>query len=170
MTGILVRINCFLHGPLEQLESVVPTLNFVGGHDFLGIDDCFGRVSAHRWLDALDQDPPEFDVGDIDKEDYSERTLLHITCQKRWPNATRRLLDMGADINTGASTVYGHLPIHYAAANGSRLICEMLLAHKDEFNINHTDITGFTPYDYALRSGNTDVAELLSEYGGVDHK
>jgi ankyrin repeat protein len=166
----------FLHGPLEQLDAVAPTLGLGEwwySDRYIG-RDCFDRFPAHRWLDLLDQDPSDDDWSTIlmrdtririDAQDYFGRTLLHITCQKRWPKVTRLLLDMGAD--PGMATKFSSFPIHYAAANGSKLICEMLLAHKDKFNIHGTDANGLTAHDYAIRNGCTEVAELLSEHHGV---
>jgi hypothetical protein len=175
--GMEVPLGRVLCGPLEQLESMVPTLRSRGAHVLYYGEDCFNRHGAHRWLDSVDQDLSDDDwpttlmrygtrtMEHLNEQDWFGRTPLHITCQKRWPRATRLLLDMGAD--PSKSTKFSSFPIHYAAANGSKLICEMLLAHKVKFNIHGTDSNGLTARDYAIGNGCTEVAKLLFEYCGI---
>jgi hypothetical protein len=170
---ISTKLRHFLNGLLKQLGLVVPNLRDFEAHDLHDLydgKDCFDRLPAHQWLEMLDQDPsnevwPTISMENINEQDWFGRTVLHISCQKRWHRATRLLLNIGA--NPGKSTKFSSLPIHYAAANGSKLICGMLLAHQDKFDIHGTDSNGLTAHDYAIRNGCPEVAELLSEYRDI---
>jgi hypothetical protein len=71
------------------------------------------------------------------------------------------LLEQGA--NPRIATGYRSLPLHYAAAHGSRQICELLSPYHYTFDIHEKDNAGHSALAYALSFGNTSVIELLSE-------
>ena len=84
--------------------------------------DCLGRSTLLQCLDevvgcpkdddliVLRRNPPHFD---LDLQDLLGRTALHIACEKGWTLFVEVLLELGAD--PGVVTVFGHLPLHYAA-------------------------------------------------------
>ncbi|KAI4950552.1 hypothetical protein J4E91_004437 [Alternaria rosae] len=95
-----------------------------------------------------------------DSQDILGRTALLIACQEEWEEAVVRLLEEKAD--PGLSTIYGSLPLHYAAATGSLEICKLLLMHKTEFDIKAADNASNTALDWAKEKGHYEVVELLS--------
>jgi ankyrin repeat protein len=135
--------------------------------------DTLGRTAAHEWLDSvqsylgrepsLDGFKQKINLGlqDRDLQDFLGRGLLHIACQKRWYSGIAWLLEQGA--NPGTVTGYGSLPIHYAAAHGSRAICKLLLSHRHKFDIDTKDNAGLSARDYATIGEYADIVELLSE-------
>jgi ankyrin repeat protein len=142
--------------------------------------DPLGRTAAHQWLDVVKPHHSNefwlddfkkmihFEVQDLDERDFLGRTLLHIACQQRWYCGIAWLLEQGA--SPGTITRCRSLPLHYAAAQGSRPICELLLSKQYKSDIHAADNAGLSALDYATRFENTSVIELLSEYpiGGKD--
>jgi hypothetical protein len=131
------------------------------------LNDCLGRSMLHMYMDfMLDWNCYEdygfnIDTSELkDGQDILGRTALVIACQAEWEDAVELLLEEQAD--PGLATMYGSLPLHYAAANGSYDICEQLLSHKTRFDIKAKDFKGMTALDWAKEKGNEDVVELLS--------
>jgi hypothetical protein len=136
------------------------------------VQDCLGRTHAHRCLDVFskydvlsDWDPQlllRVRESDLDHQDILGRTLLHIACQLDWVEGVEKLLALGA--KPGLATIYGSLPIHYAAALGSLDICHNLLAYKMSFDASAKDCNGETAFSYAVTHGHREVQELLKTY------
>ena len=104
-----------------------------------------------------------------DKQDILGRTALLIACQKEWKEAVKWLLEEEADPEI--TTIYGSLPLHYAAANDSIEICKLLLAHKARFDMKAVDCIEKTALDYAKAKGYQEVVDLLSaEYAAADRE
>ena len=130
--------------------------------------DCLGRTALHQSMDAL-YDRSEkvpghlcaaFSKGDINAQDILGRTLLHIACEQNSMDAVQHLLSNGA--NPALTTVYGSLPIHYAAARGSLGICKLLLSHLVlGYDINEAVLEGNTALYYAVNSKNEGLVEFL---------
>lgn len=135
--------------------------------------DALGRNVAHQFLDIME---PTFDKtgwldtfkkfltseeGGVDDEDFLGRTLLHIACQRRWHAGTAWLLQRGA--NPCAITAYGSLPIHYAAAAGSRSIVKLLLTYESNFHRLQKDSAGVSALRYAIAYSHEAVAKLLGD-------
>jgi hypothetical protein len=154
----------FYQGTLEEGLDVTPT-----GYS----RDSIGRTAAHQWLDVMEPNHASAvwledfktmtasGATDLDSQDFLGRTLLHITCQQQSYLGTAWLLEKGA--NPGIATGYGHLPLHYAAANGSEPICRLLLTYRHLFNVDELDCTGLTAIDYATASKNRHLIAFFSE-------
>ncbi|KAH6875409.1 ankyrin repeat-containing domain protein [Alternaria rosae] len=138
-------------------------------HDWVeDLNDCLERSHLHFYMDwaangSLIKDEFYFYKGLSelkDSQDILGRTALLIACQEEWEEAVVRLLEEKAD--PGLSTIYGSLPLHYAAATGSLEICKLLLMHKTEFDIKAADNASNTALDWAKEKGHYEVVELLS--------
>lgn len=138
------------------------------------LSDCLGRSQLHLRMDHSDL----LELKDIlgtglhisklkDSQDILGRTALFIACQRDWGDGVRFLLEEEAD--PALATIYGSLPLHYAAAEGSIDICQLLLSHKTKFDIKAMDSAGKTALDYARDKKHQDVTDLLSaEYVVAD--
>jgi len=131
--------------------------------------DCLERSQLHMCMD----DPGYHGLDDLniselkDRQDMLGRTPLLIACREGWYEDIEILLEEEAD--PGLTTIYGSLPLHYAAAKGSVHICEQLLAHKARFDIQAKDCVGKTALDYAREKKRQGVVDLLSaEYAVAD--
>lgn len=132
------------------------------------LNDCLGRSFLHFYMDwaAYGNVPKDefcFDEQSSelkDSQDILGRTALLIACEEEWEEAVERLLEEKAD--PGLSSIYGSLPLHYAAATGSLEICKLLLMHKKKFDIKAVDNAGNTALDWAKEKGHYEVVELLS--------
>ncbi|KAJ1482802.1 ankyrin repeat-containing domain protein [Baffinella frigidus] len=86
-------------------------------------------------------------------------TVLHLAVKRGHLEAAKVLLEAGAVVHKASTTDDETSPLHAAAGAGNAPMVALLLSHgarvakKDEF--------GDTPYDIALRSKHTKVAELL---------
>ena len=134
--------------------------------------DCLERVELHFYMDGVvdhrdrnncSDEPFEFE-GDLsaqkDRQDILGRTALLIACREQWKDAVVRLLEEEAD--PGLATIYGSLPLHYAALNGSIDICKQLLERKTKFDLEAKDCLGKTALDWARKKNHQDVVNLLS--------
>ncbi|KAF2868351.1 ankyrin repeat-containing domain protein [Massariosphaeria phaeospora] len=143
--------------------------------------DCLGRSRLHRGLGsryAAEKYIHGYNqlvalvrmnvhIGDVDIKDILGRTALHLACQRDNTQLAQILLCAGAD--WAVETVFGALPLHYAAAAGSVQMCkELIRAAKDSDNHDHRDNAGYTPLRYAVRNGHVEIAKLLLATGKVD--
>jgi hypothetical protein len=140
------------------------------------LKDCLERSRLHLCMDDEGSDQlqemlrSDHDVLTLkDKQDILGRTILLIACQQGWDECVEIFLEQQAD--PGLATVYGSLPLHYAAATGSIDICKQLLAHKTRFDIKAKDFMGKTALDWAEEKRHQDVVDLLSaEYAAADRE
>ena len=138
------------------------------------LNDSLARSPLHMWMDDDDGyrnaglNGFSHDVSSLkNMQDILGRTALTMACQERWKDAVEWLLKENAD--PGLATIYGSLPLHYAAVKGSFNICEQLLAHKTRFDIKAKDCMYKTALDYAREKEHQDVVYLLSaEYAAAD--
>jgi hypothetical protein len=142
----------------------------------LGTLDCLGRTYLHRYLDCKPLRSgtssgkettsslgfylsiAKFSQADINQSDIFGRTALHVACQKNQEYMAKTLLESGA--NPTAATVCGLQPLHFAAANGSKPICRLLIAFKAE--VNALDKLLQTPMNYAKANNCKESIEFLS--------
>ncbi|CAO2658783.1 Nn.00g065060.m01.CDS01 [Neocucurbitaria sp. VM-36] len=141
------------------------------------LSDCLQRTPVHQWLDAVTHTLTDTDtqilqqsitMTDLNQQDVLGRSLLHIACQKAWTGGVKALLHIGADPKL--PTCYGHLPLHYAAANGSSYICKLLLdAYNGEYDLGRLDCHGNSALYYSIASKDrATIKLLLSEPHKID--
>jgi hypothetical protein len=135
--------------------------------------DCLRRTPLHRLLDGTQPETiayvswklscNELSIDEWNSQDVLERTPLHILCQ--FPDNSNldrlmpKVLEVGA--NPGLETIYGSLPLHYAAASGSVERCKYLMEY--EFKIGAEDNGQRTALDYAIIKKHEDVVDLLTD-------
>ena len=100
---------------------------------------------------------------DVNMQDHSGRTALHIAASMSDWELIYFLLQRGADINVKES-VKGQTPLHIAASLGSphRLI---LLLHETSVDVNLQDNEGDTALHIAVKEGKFDAAGSLMAAG-----
>jgi hypothetical protein len=131
--------------------------------------DLLGRSVGHQLMDQLPYQraryivPKDFQFLEVESlnqvQDRLGRTLLHLLCQKGSYECVEMGLQTGAD--PSATTIYGHLPMHYAAQRGDDHICLLLLKYKTEFDVRQKDDFGHTACLYAATEGHWRVVSLL---------
>jgi uncharacterized protein len=95
-------------------------------------------------------------------------TALHYAAYFDGPEATRLLLDHGADleaVSTNEEFAAQARPLHSAVAAGRPDVVEALLEAGADPNARQHG--GFTPLMAAEQTGDLDLAELLIRYGAV---
>jgi ankyrin repeat protein len=95
-------------------------------------------------------------------------TALHYAAYFDGPEATRVLLDHGADleaVSTNEEFAPQARPLHSAVAAGRADVVEALLEAGADPNARQHG--GFTPLMAAEQTGDLDLAELLIRYGAV---
>jgi hypothetical protein len=172
VTTVIRSLELFFRGYVDELTSTDHQGHLTGyeGCNFRA-RDCLGRNAAHQWLDAMRptldneewldafKEHVTLQDGGIDDQDFLGRTLLHIACQHRWHAGAFWLLQHGA--NVSALTAYGSLPIHYAAAAGSRNVVKLLLPYETNFHRLQKDSAGVSALRYAITLQQESVGKLL---------
>jgi hypothetical protein len=127
--------------------------------------DFLGRTVSHQLVDLGEKVCStwleDFIESPCQVQDRLGRTLLHLLCQKGSYECVERSLQIGAD--PSATTIYGHLPLHYAAQRGDYDMCNLLLRYKEKFDIEQEDEFGRTAYDYASVEDHRHVKLLLKD-------
>jgi ankyrin repeat protein len=114
-----------------------------------------------RLAELLGEDPALAETRSDD-----DFTALHYAAFFDGPDAARRLLEHGADVNAFADNELGVHPLNSAAAAGRRDVAAILLEHGADPNAQTG--RGFTPLDAARENGDDDLAELLRSHGARD--
>ena len=134
--------------------------------------DFLGRTIVHQLIDSPNfwndcpndlECEPFINAKSVQIQDRLGRTMLHLLCQKGAYYCIKEVLETGAD--PSATTIFGHLPLHYAAQRGDLDICELLLEYEELFDIDQKDNLGGTAIVYATRERHTGVEELLIKFG-----
>jgi hypothetical protein len=135
---------------------------WVSGGGLVDWHDCLGRSSAQQAFDAISdykkKGTARLDIpcpdNLVNHQDILGRSLLHMACECGSPEYIQELLAAGAD--RSLKTIYGSLPIHFAAASGSLGLCQMLIHMSLEpiFHapINESDSQGNTALYYVRTS------------------
>ncbi|PSN60204.1 ankyrin [Corynespora cassiicola Philippines] len=129
--------------------------------------DFLGRSFLHVTLDEFEMYQPfeDYLVDYLEEypliktKDIIGQLPLHIACQEKLEAVVKELVGFG-EVNK--KTVYGMTALHYAAANNSGAICELLLELPD-LDVNSLDKTGNTPLGHAARKGHKSIVRLLLE-------
>ena len=111
-----------------------------------------GRVERLREL--LDGEP-----GLATARSSDDFTALHYAAFFDGPEATRLLLERGADANAFADNELGVHPLNSAAAAGRTDVARVLLEHGADPTAETKG--GFTPLDAAKANGDAELVELL---------
>ena len=139
--------------------------------------DCLGRTWLHQYLDSFDplndKCPDDEVLARIphlvarNSADILGRTVLHIACGKGSTESMDQMVEklLAAGAVSNQRTACGSLPLHYAAAIGSRRICKMLL-RTSNCAVNDLDNLGLSALYYAVRHSHLDVVELLLSQEG----
>ena len=86
-------------------------------------------------------------------------TALHFAAFFRQPEATRLMVERGADLEAVASTFGDVTPLHSACASGERESARILLEAGADPNVRQQG--GFTPLHAAAQNGDEELARLL---------
>ncbi|KAG8425858.1 hypothetical protein J3459_008649 [Metarhizium acridum] len=113
----------------------------------------------HRNIEAIDRlmkrEKENFFYGTVDHEG---RLPFHIAAS-RGGRLIRWLIASSAD-HVLDRDFQGRHTMHFAAASGSYLVCEMSLAKYKEA-LKDNDCDGWTPLNWACRQGKLEIIELL---------
>jgi ankyrin repeat protein len=134
---------------VERLISLDPELDFFEAA-------ALGRVDRLRKL--LDADPELVRARSVD-----DGTALHFAAFFRQPEATRLLVERGADLEAVSPTFGDVTPLHSACASGERESARILLEAGADPNVRQQG--GFTPLHAAAQNGDEELARLLLDRG-----
>jgi ankyrin repeat protein len=115
-----------------------------------------GRVDRLREL--LDASPELAQAWSPDRA-----TALHFAAFFRQPEATRLLVERGADLEAVSPTFGDVTPLHSACASGERESARILLEAGADPNVRQRD--SFTPLHAAAQHGDEELARLLLARG-----
>lgn len=115
-----------------------------------------GRVERLR--DLLDADPDLVRAWSPDRA-----TALHFAAFFRQPEATRLLVDRGAELEAVSPTFGDVTPLHSACASGERESARILLEAGADPNARQQ--SGFVPLHAAAQNGDEQLAQLLLARG-----
>ena len=90
-------------------------------------------------------------------------TALHLAAFFGKVEATRTLLEAGADVTTYGTNAFANQPLHAAAAGRHIEVCRLLLAAGSD--IEATQHGGFRPLHEAAHSGDVELVELFLSAG-----
>eukprot|EP01121_Diplochlamys_sp_Union-15-3_P005626 TRINITY_DN15959_c0_g1_i1.p1 TRINITY_DN15959_c0_g1~~TRINITY_DN15959_c0_g1_i1.p1 ORF type:complete len:251 (+),score=51.03 TRINITY_DN15959_c0_g1_i1:84-836(+) len=110
-------------------------------------------------LKLLRSSNKQIDINSKDEE--NGKTLLHEACNRGFEHLVRKLLDMGAEVDSIDGSQY--TPLHYAVAAGKPNIVKLLLAKGA--NIEYQGRDNQTPLHRAAKAGKNEVVLVL-----LDHK
>lgn len=133
------------------------------GSSELDVFEAAALGDLERLRGALDADPDAAKAWSPDGF-----TALHYAAYFDGPEATRLLLDHGADleaVSTNEEFAAQARPLHSAVAAGRPDVVEALLEAGADPNARQHG--GFTPLMAAEQTGDLDLAELLIRYGAV---
>jgi ankyrin repeat protein len=99
--------------------------------------------------------------ADIQSNDRSGQTKLHMVCASGNKDAAELLIRNGAEINARAND--GATPLFYAAISGHVDIVKLLISKAADINIPTQ--TGKTPIAMAKVRGHTEVVNILRQHG-----
>ncbi|KAG8180093.1 hypothetical protein JTE90_027873 [Oedothorax gibbosus] len=63
--------------------------------------------------------------ADVNACDTGKKTLLHFSCNRRWPDVIKKCIEAGADVN--AQNIFLSTPLHLACRRGNMEIMKLLL-------------------------------------------
>ncbi|KAI3356811.1 hypothetical protein L3Q82_003472 [Scortum barcoo] len=98
--------------------------------------------------------------------DSSGATVLHLASRFSHHEVTDWLLKSG-EVDPGASTDTGALPVHYAAAKGDLSSLRLLLGHSPNV-VNSQTKNGATPLYLACQEGHLEAVQYLVKDCGAD--
>ncbi len=102
-------------------------------------------------------------MAQVNYRDLAGRSPLYVAVRDGYTDIAKMLLAEGADPHFREETT-GRTLLHIAASNGRKDITEMLIARG--LSVNTEDKKGFTPLDYAVKHGFSELAASLASNGG----
>ena len=172
--GELVKIGLLFGDNSRDLwEEYMQSRRFSPAHHAL-----LGRDQSHANLsDALlSTDSVETLKSVIDIPDARGRTALAWAVEYRWAEATRILIQAGANVHRHRTSLHGHSPLLHLGIAGSPsendristlLIVDCLV--QAGANINATDHEGWTPFHVAISWDRYDIAKRLARSPSLDY-
>nr|CAB3221652.1 ankyrin repeat and death domain-containing protein 1A-like [Phallusia mammillata] len=175
--------SCF-----EHLLRVGFNVNARNKHGFTWLH-CAAQNNHKEIVEVLTEEMQDFDRNAVDD---SGKTSLHIACTYGRTNLVKRLLDLGCDAclkdksgNTALHIAAKHgfhevvpflvkvckidevnadkkTALHVAAEEGKAKVCEELLGHNADVNVETED--EMCPLHFAVRDGQAEAAHVL-----IDH-
>ncbi|XP_054465873.1 espin [Anoplopoma fimbria] len=116
-----------------------------------------GNLACLQWL---------LSHGGAAHRDSSGATILHLASRFSHHEITDWLLKSG-EVDPGASTDTGAIPVHYAAAKGDQPSLRLLLGHSPNV-VNAQTKNGATPLYLACQEGHLEVVQYLVKDCGAD--
>ena len=101
--------------------------------------------------------------AEVDRIDVSGRSALMYASSGPFPQTVELLIENAAEVNR-ADTTEGWTALMFAAAEGHRLVVEILLGHGADIEL--TDEDGDAAIDHARERGQTDIVDLLESWPG----
>ncbi len=102
-------------------------------------------------------------IDDINIKDKKGRPLLKVAVDNHYIQIAKVLIKAGADVNIKTN---GKALIHDTVINNQYLQTKLLLENKAQVDI--LDKKKKTPLEYAYENNNSDLKELLIQYGAKD--
>ena len=101
--------------------------------------------------------------AEVDRIDVSGRSALMYASSGPFPQTVELLIENDAEVNR-ADTTEGWTALMFAAAEGHRLVVEILLGHGADIEL--TDEDGDAAIDHARERGQTDIVDLFESWPG----
>jgi ankyrin repeat protein len=130
----------------------------LAGDPELDVFEAAALGRGERLRELLDADPELVRAWSPDRA-----TPLHFAAFFRQPEATRLLVERGADLEAVSPTFGDVTPLHSACASGERESARILLEAGADPNVRQQ--RGFAPLHAAAQNGDEELARLLLARG-----
>jgi ankyrin repeat protein len=124
----------------------------------LDVFEAAGLGRVERLRELLDANP---ELAQAWSPDHA--TALHFAAFFRQPEATRLLVERGADLEAVSPTFGDVTPLHSACASGERESARILIDAGADLNVRQQG--GFTPLHAAAQKRDEELARLLLARG-----
>ena len=132
------------------------------------------RYDTQSWGPVVDYSPDERVIMKIINKapmvhyrDRFEKTPLHRACGLLTSGTAKKLIALGADLNS--QDFLGLTPLHVSVASDRFDVTQTLLSY-EKIKISQQDKRGCTPLDYALTMGNQKIISALLDVQATSTK